>query len=299
MQQQGGPRPFDVATRFLIGEDPEAWLTCARLPINGPAHVIESDVSTVLAQVDKVLRVDADEPWLAHLELQVSRDPILPLRLLQYHALLRHRHQLPVATVVVLLRKEANIRGLTGRIECPGPTGEITVSFNFEVVRIWQRPVDELLEGGIGTLPLAPIADVDRSRLPDIIRRIDERLDTEVPPADASQMWAATQLLLGLKYDTEEAQQLLQGITRMRESSTYQAILAEGREEGRDEEREAGLRRLRGLLVDLAADRFGPADVATMSLIEQIGDADLLNRLIRSVLQVGGWQELRELADRG
>lgn len=144
-------------------------------------------------------------------------------------------------------------------------------------------------------MPLAPIADVDRLRLPDIIRRIDERLDTEAPPADASQLWTATRLLLGLRYDTEEAQQLLQGITKMRESSTYQAILAEGREE----ERAAGLRRLRGLLVDLAADRFGPADLATLSQIEQIGDVDTLNRLIRSVLHVGGWQELRELASRG
>lgn len=296
MQQQGGPRPFDVATRYLIDDDPEAWLTCARLPINGPAHVIESDVSTVLAQVDKVMKVDAPSPWLAHLELQASYDRILPLRLLQYHALLRRRHELPVASVVVLLRSEADGADITGRIECLGPTGSITVAFNYEVVRIWERPVDELLEGGIGTLPLAPLARLDRARLPDIIRRIDERLDQEVSPADASQLWSATHLLLGLRYDRDEARQLLQGITRMRESSTYQAILDEGREEGRHE---GELHALRRTLLRMGEEKFGPVDPATSSQIEQITDLGLLDRLISGVLRASGWQELRELAARG
>jgi len=304
VQQQRGPRPFDVATRFLIDDDPEAWLTCARLPINGPAHVIESDVSTVLAQVDKVLKVDAPSPWLAHIELQVSYDRILPLRLLQYHALLRRRHELPVASVVVLLRQQADGQDVTGRIECLGPTGSITVAFNYEVVRIWERPVDELLEGGIGTLPLAPLARLDRARLPEIIRRIDERLDQEASPAEASQLWAATHLLLGLRYDREEAQQLLQGITRMRESSTYQAILDEGREEGREVGREEGrhegeLIGVRRTLLRMGEVKFGPVDPVTASQIERIDDMDLLDRLISALFRVSSWPELRQLATQG
>ncbi|MCC7369279.1 MAG: hypothetical protein IT306_12695 [Chloroflexi bacterium] len=291
VQSQGGPRPFDVATRFLIDDDPEAWLACAGLPIDGPSHVIESDVSTVLAQVDKVVWVDAPEPWLAHLELQASRDRVLPLRLLQYHALLRHRHEMPVATVVVLLRPQADGPEVTGRLDCPGPRGEVTVSFSFEVVRIWERSVDDLLAGGIGTLPLAPLADVEWSRLPEVIRRIDERLTAEVPTTVANQLWTAVHLLLGLRYDAQETQELLQGITNMRESSTYQAILEEGREEGE-------VRSLRRMVLELGADRFGPPDASITSLIEHIGDLGVLNRLLHAILRVNDWQELRDLARR-
>ena len=73
---------------FLIELDPRAWLDWIGLPVEGPVHSIESDVGTVLAEVDKVLRVEASRPWLAHIELQANHDPDLPFRLLQYHALL-------------------------------------------------------------------------------------------------------------------------------------------------------------------------------------------------------------------
>jgi hypothetical protein len=83
MQEQHDPRPFDVTTRLLIDGDPESWLRYAGLPVNGPVRPIDSEVSTVLAEVDKVLHVEAPSPWLAHLELQSSRDRSLPVRLLQ------------------------------------------------------------------------------------------------------------------------------------------------------------------------------------------------------------------------
>ena len=56
MQQNRGPRPFDTTTRLLIDSDPAGWLRWSGLPVDGPVRPIESDVSTVLAEVDKVLR---------------------------------------------------------------------------------------------------------------------------------------------------------------------------------------------------------------------------------------------------
>lgn len=105
---------------------------------------------------------------------------MLPLRLLQYHALLRHRHELSVVSVVVvvLLHPQADGPEMSGHIALPGPTGAITVSFSFEVVRIWERSLDESLEeGGIGTLPLAPLSKVSWAHRPEVIHRIDGRLD--------------------------------------------------------------------------------------------------------------------------
>ena len=67
------------------------WLRWIGLPVSDPVHAVDSEVSTVLAEVDKVLRVEAATPWYAHIEVQTGHDPELPSRLLQYHVLLRHR----------------------------------------------------------------------------------------------------------------------------------------------------------------------------------------------------------------
>src|SRR5581483_10711757 len=146
------------------------------LPVDGPVHAIESDLSTVLAEVDKILQVDAAQPWLAHLELQSSRDRELPLRLLQYHALLLRRHHQPIVSTVILLRPEADGPELSGLLEQYDPTGERTIAFGFRVVRVWERSADELLSSGLGTLLLAPLAAVDPAQLPDLVARIGERL---------------------------------------------------------------------------------------------------------------------------
>ena len=110
MQEGRGPRPFDVATRRLIETDPAGWLALAGLPVDGPVRLLDSDVATVLTEVD------AASPWLAHLEPQTTHDPVLPRRMLQYHVLLLHRHDKPVASTVNLLRPEADGPELSGYI---------------------------------------------------------------------------------------------------------------------------------------------------------------------------------------
>src|SRR5437867_1368703 len=114
VQEGAGPRPFDVSVSYLIELDARGWLDWLKLPVDGPIESIESDVGTVLAEVDKVLRIGGPEPWLAHIEIQASDDPRLETRLLQYHALLHHRHGLRVETTVVLLRPDADNPRLTG-----------------------------------------------------------------------------------------------------------------------------------------------------------------------------------------
>jgi hypothetical protein len=289
VQEGAGPRPFDVTARRLIEADPEGWLSWIGLPPDGPVEPIESDVSTVLAEVDKVLRVDGPTQWLAHVEVQASHDPLLPLRLLQYHALLLYRHRQPVASTVVLLRPEADGAELTGRFEGIGPGGTVAITLEYIVVRLWERPVEELLGGGIGIAPLAPLAAVAESRVPEVIDRLRERFGGDVPPDQTRELWAATTLLLGLRYDENEAQELVRGIRGMRESSTYQAILREGREEGREEGRVEGARRL---LLRLGTSKLGPPDPRTASRLEAIDDLVVLERLSDGLFAATSWDQL-------
>ena len=75
----------------------------------------------------------------------------------------------------------------------------------------------------------------------------------------------------------------------MKESSTYQAILEEGRMEGRTQgRREEALRVLR-LQGDAA---FGEPDGLTAAAIERIADLKHLEAMLKRVRTAHGWQDL-------
>jgi predicted transposase YdaD len=130
---------------------------------------------------------------------------------------------------------------------------------------------------------------VEPDRLPEIIGRLDERFDREASVAEAHELWSATMLLLGLRYDSDEVRQLLRGVTGMRESSTYQAILEEGREEGRELGRVEGARQL---LLRLGTSKLGPPDANTAAALARIDDLDVLERLSDGLLTATSWDRL-------
>jgi hypothetical protein len=65
---------------------------------------------------------------------------------------------------------------MTGVVERLRSGGRCYLTFEYEIVRGWETPVDEILAGGLGTLPMAPVADVSPAALPGVIRRMDERI---------------------------------------------------------------------------------------------------------------------------
>jgi len=56
---------FDVSTKHLFEAYPAAWLAYAGLPSVGPMAVVDADLSAVLAEADKVLRLEAPVPLCA------------------------------------------------------------------------------------------------------------------------------------------------------------------------------------------------------------------------------------------
>lgn len=274
-------KPFEAATKHLLESDPATWMEYVGLRRVGPVDVIDADLSTVLAEADKVLWVNDPLPWVAHIELQASHDRALGSRLLNYNVLLHRRHRVAVKSVVVLLRPEADGPELTGVVRLERADGTPYLELHHQVVRAWQQPVETVLAGGLATLPLAPLADVTETGLPAVIRRMDERFSREATPDEAATLWTATYLLLGLRYPSELTGQLLRGVRAMRESTTYQAILAEGRAE-----------EAKRILVLLGGKRFGPPDARTRALLDSTTDLDRIEQLTEWLLDVGSWSEL-------
>ena len=98
----------------------------------------------------------------------------------------------------------------------------------FEVIRIWEVPADDLLQYP-GLLPFAALSQSDdavqtlRTAVSEIAKIEDE--------SDQHEAIAATYVLAGLRLEAEIISRLIRRDV-MQESVTYQVILAERREEG-------------------------------------------------------------------
>jgi hypothetical protein len=256
---------------------------------SAPVEAIDSDLATVTAAVDKVLRVNADPPWLLHVELQSGprSDPAEPLH--WYNSLLGHRHHLPVRTVLVLLCREADSPQLDGLYQQTFPSEPLYLQFRYRMVRVWQLPASVFLQGGLGLLPLAPLADVSRNDLPEVIRRMQARLADEAVPEQAQQLWATTYVLMGLRYPAALAEQLFREIQHMEESTTYQAIIRKGEERGLQR---GALLEARKTLLRLGRKRFGEPPLETAAVLEAINDLERLERMSERLLDVTTWDDL-------
>ncbi|OAI47901.1 hypothetical protein AYO44_08465 [Planctomycetaceae bacterium SCGC AG-212-F19] len=277
-------RPYDATVKTLIEKYPADWLPLSGLRTSAAIDAIDADVSSVSAAADKVLAVRDSPPWLLHLELQSSHETDLAERLHWYNALLGHRHRQRVRSVLVLLRQAADSPGLTGLFEQQFP-GELPYDqFRYSVVRLWHLPVERLLTGGLGTLPLAPISGVTEADLPDVVQQMDCRLQQEANSDEAAVLGTAAFILTGLRLLPAAIMELYRGVHFMsilKDSSAYQVFL----EEGKTVEARAILRR-QGQI------RFGAPDAATVAALEGITDLARLERMSERILNAGSWQEV-------
>jgi predicted transposase YdaD len=270
----------------LVEAEPTSWPIVLGRPA-GPTTVIDADIATVSGAADKVLRVAADTPYLLYLEFVAGHDAVqLPRKLHMRNGLLEYRHDLLVRSCAVLLHPEADSPQLTGRYLRQFPDeDEEYLKFRYQVLRVWLQAPELFLGSSLSLLPLAPISDVTEDQLPGIIKRMDQRLQGRRARQHASQIWDAAFILSGLRYSPTLVAQLFRGVMSMRESSTYQAILEEGRDEG-------AVREARKVLRLLGDKAYGPPDAATTAQIERLDDLARLEEVLQRLGSAASWQDL-------
>jgi predicted transposase YdaD len=248
----------------------------------------------VSGATDKLFRVHDEPEYFLHLDFEAGHfHAELPLRLRLYNSVFEYRHQRVVLSVPVLLSPEADSPRWNGLLQRGLPDEAPVSTLRYEVIRVWQIPVEPLLTGGTGTLALAPISNVAAGDVRHVIRRIKERLSGPRAPRRAADLWAAVYVLLGLRYSDEFAHALFEEVLGMEQSATYQAIVRRGREEGREEGRAEGRAEeaLRLLLLQ-GEGKFGPPDVATRAALEATTDLAQLEALVLRLMSAGSWQDL-------
>ena len=129
------PQPYDSATKFLL-DNPADWLPLVHRPV-AEATPLNSDLSTITASADKLFRVHSEPPYVLHLELQSTYQTRMAERFMMYNVLIHYREQLPVLSVVVLLRPEADGTCMREPVRLHLPDeSESYLRFRFEVVRL-------------------------------------------------------------------------------------------------------------------------------------------------------------------
>jgi hypothetical protein len=327
------PKPYDATTRQLIELGPADWLAYLGIPVADPGRVrvIDSNLSTFTADADKVIRVDDPNPWIHLIELLAGRNVRIDRRSHVYSTLLGWRYQLPVRTSLVLLRPAADGLELTGTLELRYPDGDVYDTFRYDLVRVWEQPVQAVLACGPTVLPLAPVSKVATEDVPGVLLAISSRLERETTPEQAATLWGVTRILMGLRFEEVEVDAIIEGVSTMlygihgiEESTVYQGLLrrgeakgraegevkgraegevkgrAEGEVKGRAEGEALGLvEGMREALLRLGRRRFGPPAADVEAQLAALGDLDRLRDLHDRALDVETWDALLASPQRG
>jgi predicted transposase YdaD len=291
-------KPFDAAMKRLLENHPLDYLRFLGLPAE-TVELLDADVSSVSAAVDRVFRILTPVPYLVHIEFETGhKGHEMPGRLLRYNVLLSDKYELPVVSVLILLKRSADNRtALTGILEQEAPQGSIYLTFRYRVVRVWELDAEALLNGGLALLPLAPLAVPAEMPLTETVHRMAGRVRTETSPTEEQSFWDTTYILMGLRYDADTIDRAMEGVIRMRESSTYQKILSEGRQEGLAEGRQEGheegvLHGEQRAVLRVGRKRLGEPDAATVAAVQAVTELERLNLMLDRVTEVESWTEL-------
>jgi hypothetical protein len=98
---------------------------------------------------------------------------------------------MPVLTILVLLRREANPQNLTGCFEIRARDGWLTNHYNYRVARLWQEDPEPYLTAGVNLVPLVPLTNVSEAARPELVQRIADRINA-VPGPRSAMLWTAS-----------------------------------------------------------------------------------------------------------
>jgi len=277
-------KPYDATLNELIETRPEEWARYfARLTgiPPGPATSLDTDLATTL-QADRVFRIDGEKPSLLHLELEGNPRLGIPRELMRYNTLIDHQHDLPVESVLILLRPKAVASDQTGVYQRLGVGGQPISTFRYRVERVWERSISYWLDCGPGLAALSVLTDEASRDLKSTVGEIADFLRNRVADEGVVRtILNSSYVLCGLRHDVSLFNDIFFGGLNMlmEESTSYQYILSRGRKE---------------LLLQMANQRFGVASPEQSRQFYSIDDASKQTILAARIFDAANWDEFLE-----
>jgi hypothetical protein len=141
---------FDATLKDMARECPEGFLAAFDRAPRESVSVLNVELSTITAAADVVYGLGEPPREIIHIEWQSSAAKWKHADLLLYNALLFARYHVPVHTVVVLLRPEAAHANMDGTVDYAPRPEHGSMSFRYQVERLWLRSAEDLLAGDVG-----------------------------------------------------------------------------------------------------------------------------------------------------
>lgn len=221
---------FDNVCRYLserFSADIASWLLGEPITLT---RLSPTELSLQPLRADALILLQSEKVVL-HLEFQTQPDTEIPFRMADYRLRVYRRFpQKTMRQVVIYLRQSASPLVHQTQFELPGTRHE------FEVIRLWEQPVDLFLNSP-GLLPFAVLTQiVDRAA---ILQTVATQIETIENRTQQHDLAASTEILAGLVLDKATIRQLLR-TELMRESVIYQDIFQQGKVEGQAEGKAEG-----------------------------------------------------------
>lgn len=227
-------KPYDTAFKDLAEREPELLLRLVgALPPGAKVKPLAREISAPMLAADQPYEVtSATEHFIAHVEAQTRWEKGVPARVVEYKALFWLNRHLPVHSYVLVLTP----RGMPAEVPTSHTivTPGLTLSGDFVVVMVWELPAAEALAtGSPNLLPFIPLMAGGEALLENCARALGKVRRRQRREALAMHFV----VMGGLRYNRENLFDLIGRLTMipiqaLRESSVYQFILEEGREEG-------------------------------------------------------------------
>jgi predicted transposase/invertase (TIGR01784 family) len=252
---------YDNTCKYLAENFPEdisSWLLGVRVSL---VQMQPTELSVEPIRADSMILL-TNHNLILHVEFQTRPDREMGFRMLDYRV--RAHRKFPNKqmrqVVIYLTPTNSDLATLT--------TFELeSTRHEFEVIRLWEQPASIFLES-VGLYPFATLAQTDDPEL--VLRGVAARIE-ELPErklqADISAM---SYILAGLVLDRDRVGRIIRRDI-MRESVTYQDILAEGEVKGKTQGLAEGrVGEARILIIRLLTRKLGNISPKLLAKIEAL-----------------------------
>lgn len=262
-------------------------------PVSDPDYLlpVDLDLSPPTASVDEYLRVQmlTGEPQVIHLRFQKIYQPEIGAILYKQNRLLRAKYNCPVKTLVIVLWPGADGPAMSGAYRTP--EGAV---FRWLPTRLWEKDVEETFNS-FATCVFAPLARFAPERLPEIIRRMDELVESGArTEEDRENCWFMAYSSMGLRYSVEQVNALLaHRLDYLYQTEQCRRIRSDGFYAGRSAGLEEG--RLQATIrwvLELGRRRLGEPPAPVAAALPTLRSQDRLEQLVARALKSANWQDL-------
>ncbi len=234
-------KPWDRKMKALFSQAPQdftEWLLKGAF-FNS---IVSSELEGETTYTDLLFDVTLNgQKMLLHIEFQRRRDVRMAERLWAYNQKATLKYSCSVWSVVVYLKKDGSV--IEAPLQRTLPDGRTVHWFAFEIVKLWEIPVQQLLDSQLpGVLPLLPLTKEGAKR--EVVEQCISSLLLEAEPK--TELLTLAYGLASLAFENEDDQEwLIRRFAKMydmlRETRAFQEIIKEGLQEGFAKGRQEGV----------------------------------------------------------